>query len=218
MLTKAKSAWKVLWKSTTLWDNKNCNLKRSLNGNLHRWTMVPPQNVSYELLNKNISVRCGIAMEFPSSPKQYRPVSSALGCPPELDAKTLLQKTLHALFAECKEIKLESTWKFLLWWLAFRVLEVLYGLPEDKRHKQSYPAMDPACYSAILPGMMYPLVQKLSDFIRIITIFLTGFGAQSSGRNSLMVLQTWPRLRRFQVLLGVHYCWFSEQACCQNTF
>lgn len=151
--------------------------------------MVLPQNVSYELLNKNISVMCGIAMESPSSPKQY-------GLFPLLLAAHQSQTLRHYCRRHCmfylQNVK-KSSWsqpgnsfsdgQLSGYW------KCCMGC---QRTKDINNLIQPWTLHAtgILPGMMYPLVQKLSDFIRIITIFLTGFEAQSSGRNSLMVLQT----------------------------
>lgn len=47
----------------------------------------------------------------------------ALGCPPELDSKTLLLKVLHKLVTEHGTIKLVQIRKLPPQWLAFIVLE-----------------------------------------------------------------------------------------------
>ena len=61
--------------------------------------------------------------------KHYR---FAIGCPSELDSKTLILKTPNIWIIDYGDINLIQTWKPHLSWLAFIVLKVLWMLPEGK--------------------------------------------------------------------------------------
>lgn len=64
-------------------------------------------------------------------------ISPVLCCPPELDDKNLLLKTVHALAAENRDVKLEVMWVCLPpCWLAFMVSEgVICGLLGKQQHQ-----------------------------------------------------------------------------------
>ncbi|KAL6070734.1 hypothetical protein STEG23_010682 [Scotinomys teguina] len=58
--------------------------------------------------------------------------------PEELAVKTLSLKTPCALAARKSKIKLKLSWKLLLCWLAFLVLECALQILEENKHEQVY--------------------------------------------------------------------------------
>lgn len=89
----------------------------------------------------------------PEFPQTTQAIPNALGCPPQLNGKTLLQKTTHS---GCKT-------QYSIWnsqptpcWLAFPLPEVLCRLLKDKGHQHSYPVLASAHCSTDLPGKIDP--------------------------------------------------------------
>ena len=83
-------------------------------------------------------------------------ISSALGYSPELDAKTLLLKSLHTQAREQVEIKRLLAWKLHLYWLVFSELHMLL---EKKFRQQSYLPVYLENYNNDLSGKIGLLVQ-----------------------------------------------------------
>lgn len=64
------------------------------------WTPKPWKGMGYLLLY------CSWEVGVSEVPELHRPKANGLGCPPEIDAKTLVLKSLCSLVAGHREIKL----------------------------------------------------------------------------------------------------------------
>lgn len=82
-------------------DNGKDRLWKTAKGRWHKlWTPKPWKGMGYLLLY------CSWEVGVSEVPELHRPKANGLGCPPEIDAKTLVLKSLCSLVAGHREIKL----------------------------------------------------------------------------------------------------------------
>lgn len=92
--------------------------------------MLPPEDE--RLLKENLRARYemfpyeSVVREDPVIPITTENTATAVGCPPELDGKTLSLKVQQTLVTGHREIKLELISK-LFCWLDFPVPELMWG-------------------------------------------------------------------------------------------
>lgn len=82
-----------------------------------------------------------VNQNVPETPKTIEAIAIALGCPTELDGKTLLLGTRHMFVIEHEEIKLVVTKKLSPCSLGLRVQESA-GAEGGGGHQQPYPSVN----------------------------------------------------------------------------
>lgn len=99
----------------------------------------------------------------PQKPLNNTVSALVLGCPLELDGKTLLPKIPHALVVMHREIYLEQGLEFSPCWVFLPGGKVLCRL--------FYPTVDAVCYNNGLPGKLKPLDNSGMHVMVITTTF-----------------------------------------------
>lgn len=127
----------------------------------------------------------------------YRPSNKklfavALGDPPKLDVKALLQKTSNNWAVGHGEIKLLLTCKLHPHWLAFIVLKVSMHATRGKIN-QCYQAVIAMSYNKDYLGSPVHCFNRSVNVMAVTTYFLNGFKSCLIRWNCCLVPWTWPK-------------------------